>query len=189
MKYETDAACFYWVSCLNRNKISANQENRFMNELQSQMRNKFANHWYENNPLQGQGFRSMTCNIKVHIDSMLLDAAEAAGFDFYSVYNGKTCQMWIDPGEVEIETMPAKKRTKIYGEDMNHTILHDESTSSFYPTYDDQTVYYNSYNPGGFNSPDYSDSYHYDQSTYYDQGYSPQHIPFNQQQDYTLIAQ
>ena len=64
MKYETEAACLYWLSCIDCNNISQLQENSFLIELQSLMRNKFANHWYEHNPLQGQGFRSMICNIQ-----------------------------------------------------------------------------------------------------------------------------
>jgi len=117
MKYEIEAASGYWLAKLDRTQITEEQSRIFLSELQRLMCNKFANHWYEDEPTRGQGFRSLVCDYEQKfVDSMLLSAATAAGFNFYELWGDtKGLRMWVDPGEVEVRNVsPPYKRTVIF---------------------------------------------------------------------------
>eukprot|EP00339_Tiarina_fusa_P015940 CAMPEP_0117025400 /NCGR_PEP_ID=MMETSP0472-20121206/18766_1 /TAXON_ID=693140 ORGANISM="Tiarina fusus, Strain LIS" /NCGR_SAMPLE_ID=MMETSP0472 /ASSEMBLY_ACC=CAM_ASM_000603 /LENGTH=204 /DNA_ID=CAMNT_0004732103 /DNA_START=60 /DNA_END=674 /DNA_ORIENTATION=- len=149
MKYETESACLYWLSCLDRTKLTAFQIDTFLSKLQGFMRNKFANHWYEENPLQGQAFRSMVCDQqRGDYDQLLLDASAAAGFSFTQLLSDtQGARMWIDPGEVEVENIQGqKKRIQIYPE-RNEECFVEEPLYYFSQQFEDsplQPPYYQS---------------------------------------------
>ena len=197
MKYEVEAACFYWLSCLDRSKIQSDQESKFVDTLQELMKLKFANHWYDQNPLQGQGLRSMICcTRKGHVDVLLLDSAESALFDFYSVFNGKDCRMWIDPSEVEVEyTQAPKTRTKLYSNTGTNNYTQDELLGySTYPNQYDRALYYPSQASYDHSYPDYNASdmsqHGYDQTGWnsYPTLTYPSTQTFGQSESFSLLA-
>lgn len=153
MKQEIATASAYWASRLENSKVSQYQIDAFENQLQTFMQNRFVNHWYVNNPLQGQAYRSLACDVRGgEIDQILLDAAAASGFDFTKVLDTKnSIRMWVDPGEVEVET--GKSRIKLYPNEDNYAVqkyafeFADESLSHYYSqSYDSmqQPTYYTS---------------------------------------------
>lgn len=107
MKYETESAATWLTNQLNSELLSREQTRRFQQTLQSGMCNKYAPHWYEEEPSRGQAFRSLIVDIKnKFVDELILEACNRAGIvDFLHKlqmpFEGLT--MWIDPGEVEVQ--------------------------------------------------------------------------------------
>lgn len=174
MKQETEAAALYWASCLERSKLNGQMQiDQFITQLQTFMQNKYANHWYVNNPLQGQAFRSLACDLRGgEIDQMLLDAAAASGFDITTVLDTKnSIRMWVDPGEVEVET--GKSRIKLYPNEDTYSPKYEyehfvDDALSYYP----QTPY------DSIQQSYYSTPIHYDQQyTNYYMSNTKQEIP------------
>ena len=120
MKNETEAAAGFWLEQLKFNLLSNEQQRIFLDTLIREMRNKFHGHWYEKDPVRGHGYRCIIYdgNAK-YIDPMLLKGACEANFDFVKLYEGSACnkgiRMWVDPGEVEVESVvPPTNRKLIY---------------------------------------------------------------------------
>lgn len=107
MKYETESAAIWLTKQLNSELLSREQTRRFQQSLQSGMCNKYATHWYEEEPSRGQAFRSLIVDIEnKFVDELILEACNRAGIvDFLHKlqvpFTGLT--MWIDPGEVEVQ--------------------------------------------------------------------------------------
>lgn len=107
MKYETETASVWLSKQLNDSLLGNEQLCRFQQILQSGMCNKYASHWYENQPARGQAFRSVIIDIEnKFVDELILDACNRAGIDDFLQklqvpFKGLT--MWIDPGEVEVQ--------------------------------------------------------------------------------------
>lgn len=116
MLYETEAASSFWLSKLRCSELTLEQQNTFLSALIGEMGDKFANHWYEKEPIRGQGYRSIVCDVQHrYADTMLLKAAKTAKFDFFELYNDVSIRMWVDPGEVEVENVvPPTNRKIIY---------------------------------------------------------------------------
>ena len=136
MHLEVQAACRYWLSAFNSNNLSQPQKETFVTELLSLMKSKFQNHWYEQVPERGQGFRSMICHPQSdQIDPMLVEAAARANFQISSVFKERQgLRMWIDPNEVEVESVSstaARNRTRIYPETLSSHSYHHAQQYSF----------------------------------------------------------
>lgn len=102
MKYETESAAAFWTSKINPS-VGEQKLLIFQKEVLSLMCEKFALHWYEENPLRGQAFREISCDFdEGHVDSILLNAADKAGFSLYHCMIPSGMRMWVDPGEVEV---------------------------------------------------------------------------------------
>merc|ERR1719282_357263 len=102
MKYETESAAAFWTSKINAS-VGEQSLLIFQKEVLSLMCEKFALHWYEENPLRGQAYREISCDFEEgHVDSILLSAAEKAGFSLYHYIVPRPMRMWVDPGEVEV---------------------------------------------------------------------------------------
>jgi len=84
------------------------QTTTFYNGFCHILANKFANHWYEENPIKGQAFRSIIVDCENgFIDNILLHCAKLSKMHNIAkrleVAFPAGFRMWIDPGEVEIE--------------------------------------------------------------------------------------
>merc|ERR1711934_87955 len=114
MKYETESAASFWSSKLNPS-LGETTLCRFQKELLTLMCEKFALHWYEENPLRGQAYREISCDFEDNqVDKILLNAAERAGFSFYHHFvPQRGLRMWVDPGEVEVSYTTAPHLTQI----------------------------------------------------------------------------
>jgi hypothetical protein len=107
MKYETESAATWLTNQLNDSLLSREQKRRFQQSLQSGMCNKYATHWYDDQPSKGQAFRSIIIDIEnKFVDELILEACNRAGIvDFLHKlqvpFTGLT--LWVDPGEVEVQ--------------------------------------------------------------------------------------
>ena len=80
------------------NKLPRRRVNLFGEELHSQLKQKYVNHWYPGNPLKGSAYRSL----KTPTDPIIRTAAIKANVPYEDVYDNLPVDLviWIDPGEV-----------------------------------------------------------------------------------------
>ena len=168
MKNETEAAAGFWLEQLKFNLLSNEQQRIFLDTLIREMRNKFHSHWYEKDPVRGQGYRCIIYdgNAK-YIDPMLLKGACEANFDFVKLYEGSACnkgiRMWVDPGEVEVESVvPPTNRKLIYRKGkytpeelymLDQGVLYHPDYNIYYPPmnpYETQEIAYYDYYPAAY---------------------------------------
>ena len=123
MKYETEHASAFWSTQLHP-RLGKCLIIAFETELLRLMCNKFANHWYEEEPIRGQAYREVTCDPEGKwVDELLLRAASNVGFSFFDYYiPTKGLRMWIDPGEVEVTYTEAPYHTQIIYKRTNQSL-------------------------------------------------------------------
>ena len=157
MLRETQSAAKYWASTISSKLNNSQQLHEFEETLLRLMSDKFATHWHFDNPIKGQAFREIACDIEnKFIDDLLIQAAKTAGFNFASCYSYKRgIRMWVDPGEVEVSFInPPYRRQVIYQQQSLSnspvSISPSSSPEPVYPYYyaptnyvnNDYTVYY-----------------------------------------------
>jgi len=80
----------------------------FERQLSSLLEERFAGHWFEENPIRGQAHRSLSLHRQARPDPVLAKAAQAANirnlFDFFSE-EVTDVTMFIDPCEVAVQTL------------------------------------------------------------------------------------
>jgi hypothetical protein len=103
MKLEIDAAAQWFAGYLCRYGLNAELADRFKNCLAKQLELKFQNHWYEDQPLRGNAYRSVTVDKRTKMDGLLEKAAsEASVPDLSNQLGPLSFVMWIDPFEVAV---------------------------------------------------------------------------------------
>lgn len=103
MKLEIDAAAQWFAGYLCRYGLNAELADRFKNCLAKQLELKFQNHWYEDQPLRGNAYRSVTVDKRSKMDGLLEKAAsEASVPDLSNQLGPLSFVMWIDPFEVAV---------------------------------------------------------------------------------------
>jgi len=140
MKYETECAATFWSSQLNPGLGEATLY-KFKKDLISLMCEKFALHWYDENPLQGQAYREITCDFDNYcVDSILIEASQHCGFSFYQHFGcQRGIRMWVDPGEVEVSFTSGPRNSKVLfsqGQSVYGSPVHSPRRSTspvFYP--------------------------------------------------------
>jgi len=67
---------------------------------------KYSNHWFINNPLKGQGYRSISFDRCGRPDPLLVQVAEELKLELQSVFPKylESCTMWIDPDSVIVKS-------------------------------------------------------------------------------------
>ena len=99
---EIEAACQWWVSQLRK---SVNQQaalDAFYSALVKELEDRFKGHWYEENPVKGSGFRSISYDH--HLDTVITKAAESAGLKSLEklFVSARHCVVYVNPGEVKV---------------------------------------------------------------------------------------
>ena len=113
MKSEIETFCSFWSSLLD---VSNEQKQAFYLALQAGMISKCTGHWYPDAPVRGQALRSVIFDpAKMDIDPLLLSAAFVIGVDADQLIKhlvipkgAKYCQVWTDPGLVEVTYGPSQ---------------------------------------------------------------------------------
>ena len=113
----------------------------FQKQVLNLMCEKYALHWYENNPLRGQAYREIVCDFETgQVDSILVTAADRAGFSLYQHFSSpRGLRMWVDPGEVEVSFTSKPHVTQILyqkGQSLSGSPLGSPRSSSpvYYPS-------------------------------------------------------
>lgn len=106
MRSEISAAANWWSTQLHdaAPHFSAEKVELFNVSLKIAMFHKFGAHWYEEEPLKGQAYRSLMVT-RSFVDSLVLEAAEKAKIGFVGDLLQKICgdaTMWVDPRTVEV---------------------------------------------------------------------------------------
>jgi protein Tob/BTG len=105
------------------NKLPRRRVNLFGEELESALRDKFADHWYPDKPFKGSAFRCL--KITDPADPVLNRAARESGNPVPDIVENLPTDLaiWIDPGEVSYR-MGEKGSVKIlYSESMDPSYL------------------------------------------------------------------
>jgi len=188
MKYETECAASFWSSKINPS-LGKNTILIFEREVLTLLCEKFALHWYDSNPLRGQAYREITCDLASgQFDPVLLTAANRAGFSlckhFLLQSNSTGIRMWVDPGEVEIKFLNSPYPSQvIYQKGQNMTI----SPPSTSPRRSLSPVYYQSqpeidyYQSLSYTEPTSIDYYNTSDVVYYTLPVDPQTSSVNEE--------
>ncbi len=101
MKEEINAAVSFLIRLIVKSE-SLPQEvldklNRVMCRLLEQ---RFANHWFPENPLKGQAYRCIRVNAWDRRDSILAKACDECGIKYEELTLPIELTVWVDPEEV-----------------------------------------------------------------------------------------
>lgn len=101
MKDEISAAVVFITKIVRKSKY-LNQEDvsQFSEQLARVLMSRFRNHWYEDNPSKGQGYRCIRVSADEPRDRALESAAEACGLDYNVLNLPAEMTLWVDPREV-----------------------------------------------------------------------------------------
>lgn len=91
---------------------------RFARELNGVLQERFTGHWYADNPVKGQAYRTILYDPDYAVvDGALEQAATRAGIDALHGVLAKALEnglrMWIDPAEVMVENVRGKRMRKV----------------------------------------------------------------------------
>jgi len=102
---EIIVASKWWLKQLNQS-IPLHNFTLFERYFLERCVEKFEGHWFPENPQKGQAYRSITYDLSVKPDPLLLAAAHDAQLDIHTMFPNflENAVMWIDPGEVVVRT-------------------------------------------------------------------------------------
>jgi len=101
MRDEITAAVVFITRMVKKNdSLSQDQVENFSNKLTALLLEKFRNHWYQEKPLKGQGYRCIRVNSMGLCDPVLLQAAGDTGLKYSDLKLPAEMTLWVDPDEV-----------------------------------------------------------------------------------------
>jgi len=100
---EIKSACNYLASLPRQGALTAEQRKSFSDALADLLIQKYQNHWYLDNPLRGNGYRSIII-LDHFIDPMIMEAASRANIGNISELMPTELYLWIDPFEVSYKS-------------------------------------------------------------------------------------
>lgn len=101
MKDEISAAVVFIAKIVRKSKhLNSQDVTVFSDKLAQVLVSRFKNHWYEDNPSKGQGYRCIRISIDEPRDGTLEKAAEASGIDYNFLNLPAEMTLWVDPREV-----------------------------------------------------------------------------------------
>ncbi|KAG9329893.1 hypothetical protein JZ751_028648 [Albula glossodonta] len=134
MQLEIQVALNFIISYLY-NKLPRRRVNIFGEELERQLKQKYAGHWYPDRPYKGSGFRCIHVGEKV--DPVVEQAARESGLEIQDVRNNLPADLsvWIDPFEVSYQIGDKGPVKVLYVDDSgeNGSELDREIKNSFNP--------------------------------------------------------
>ncbi|XP_069496827.1 protein BTG3-like [Ambystoma mexicanum] len=101
MREELRAGVEYIVSLANRRRhLDPRRLEMFRLELTTLLCQKFAGHWYPENPSKGQAYRCIRVSREEPAEDLLLQACARSGLLYSHLSLPKVMTLWIDPCEV-----------------------------------------------------------------------------------------
>ncbi|XP_069496814.1 protein BTG3-like [Ambystoma mexicanum] len=101
MKEQIALGVDYISKLINRhNKLDQEKMEKFEEKLTAILCEKYADHWYPENPIKGQAYRCIRINRKQHVDESLQKACSASGLAYSDLPLPTELCLWIDPSEV-----------------------------------------------------------------------------------------
>jgi len=102
MLQELEAASWWWATQMRRSRLSAEQISTFQRALKSFMRDKYKNHWHEDQPQRGSAYRCITHDM-YGLDPVLSKAAAVASIQDIKHRIPLDVTMWVDPTDVSVK--------------------------------------------------------------------------------------
>ena len=101
MREEIAAAVVFLKRLIKKNEsLTEEQVQKFCDSLSALLVEKFRNHWYEEDPMKGQGYRCIRINDSGPVDSVLDKAASNSGLTYGDLALPPELTLWVDPKEV-----------------------------------------------------------------------------------------
>lgn len=102
MLEEIDAAVLFVRRFVERNKtLTKAQVQSFCENLSQILQERFRNHWYEQEPTKGQGYRCIRINEARPVDPILEQAAMITqGLKYGDLQLPPEMTLWVDPRDV-----------------------------------------------------------------------------------------
>ncbi|XP_072049665.1 protein BTG2-like [Amphiura filiformis] len=101
MKDEIAAAVVFLMGIVKRNNtLNQEQLSKIADNLAIALIEKYRNHWYEDKPSKGQGFRCIRVSGDEPRDTVLLKVARKCGLRYSDLKLPMDLTLWVDPSEV-----------------------------------------------------------------------------------------
>ncbi|CAH1796057.1 unnamed protein product [Owenia fusiformis] len=101
MKDEIASAVVFLTAFIKKNEnLSKEQVKEFSAKLSQLFVDKFKNHWYDDCPTKGQGYRCIRINESRPFDPVLEKAANDVGVKYEDLKLPTELTLWVDPMEV-----------------------------------------------------------------------------------------
>lgn len=104
MKEEVSVAVNFITKLIQRSTknspIDKDQLELFKTHLSDLLCHHYANHWFPEQPTRGQGFRSLAFNEADLNESIIEEAALAAGLTYQQLHLPSDVTIWVDPRDV-----------------------------------------------------------------------------------------
>lgn len=102
MKEEIAAAVVFLSRFMknNNNNKAKEKTDEFSSCLSALLRDRFENHWYQDEPFKGQGYRCIRINSAEPVDPVLEKAASDSGIRYSDLNMPHELTLWVDPDEV-----------------------------------------------------------------------------------------
>lgn len=101
MREEIGAAVLFITRLIRQSgSLSSEKVVEFSNSLSAILNEKFQNHWYQDHPTKGQGYRCIRINSSEPIDPVLEKAARNSGLQYHDLRLPSELTLWVDPKDV-----------------------------------------------------------------------------------------
>lgn len=101
MREEIGAAVLFITRLIRQSgSVSSEKVVEFSNSLSAILNEKFQNHWYQDHPTKGQGYRCIRINSSEPIDPVLEKAARNSGLQYHDLRLPSELTLWVDPKDV-----------------------------------------------------------------------------------------
>ena len=101
MREEIGAAVVFLTRLVKKNQsLSEDQVEAFSKCLSGILEDRFQDHWYQDKPQKGQGYRCIRMNETVARDPVIVKAAQDSGLDYTDLNMPPELTIWVDPKEV-----------------------------------------------------------------------------------------
>jgi hypothetical protein len=128
---EIRAAVEWLTRTMEVNDLSEAQLQSFEWALVEALTRKYTDHWYQDMPWRGQGYRSILSEDCAHVvDHVLRHAAREAHItDLPYRMPAEAFVIWVDPGDVEVKFLKSH-RTEVLYHQPSYTMVPDSSAAS-----------------------------------------------------------
>lgn len=132
MIHEIKVAVEWITHTMEVNDLSQSQLQRFEWALVEGLTRKYTDHWYQDMPWRGQGYRSILSEDCAHVvDHVLRHAArEAQITDLPFRMPAEPFVIWVDPGDVEVRFLKSHRTEVLYHQPSLHHAYVAESSSA-----------------------------------------------------------
>jgi len=129
---EIRAAVEWLTRTMEVNDLSDAQLQSFEWALVEALTRKYTDHWYQDMPWRGQGYRSILSEDCAHVvDHVLRHAAREAHItDLPYRMPAEAFVIWVDPGDVEVKFLKSHRTEVLYHQPSTYAMVPDSSAAS-----------------------------------------------------------